>query len=378
MEGRAGLADMAVKMPLAAQVTCDAVLWVDTDLKVRYASPGVARICRAGARRLEGDDLAEAGLRPSAMAALLSCVGAAIAEMQPVLSYFELDDEGSLQPFAAEAVPVPGIGGALGHVLVVARQRDDTTLRSIAETDNAAEAIQVRDRLLALAADELRASLHEIRNWTQVLMISERQTPPPPAVQRALSGLACATEHQMQLVNDMLDTSQVHEGQFSLELRPIKLRRAVVAAVEQVRQRPESEGISLVVHAPTDLWVNGDYAQLEKSFVKLILSAVARSSIGSRVIIVLERSGRFANVTIRDRCEDCDAQSLTRQFEWPMRCPGDPLQLPFSLVVGLALAQHVCQQHGGWIRVLVHAPPGNPGVELCAVLPLCKAPDALA
>ena len=80
----------------------------------------------------------------------------------------------------------------------------DITEQVLAE-ESARAREYARDQFLAIVSHELRSPLNGIKSWTHVLENELRDA--DPAIRRALAGIMIGVDHQVRLIDDLLDPS---------------------------------------------------------------------------------------------------------------------------------------------------------------------------
>src|SRR5438094_633615 len=102
--------------------------------------------------------------------------------------------------------------------LVLTRLMEDGVASEAVRVETRAEELAERDRrkddFLAMLAHELRNPLGAASNALQLM---RHQRTSEPALQRAMSVLERQVQHQVRLVDDLLDVSRITRGKISLE-----------------------------------------------------------------------------------------------------------------------------------------------------------------
>jgi CheY-like chemotaxis protein len=92
---------------------------------------------------------------------------------------------------------------------------------------------RAKDQFLAMVSHELRAPLHAILGWTEMLTngrLNEEQT------RRALETIQRNAKVQARLVEDLIDVSRIVAGKARLDMAEVALGDVVRAAVETVQR----------------------------------------------------------------------------------------------------------------------------------------------
>jgi PAS domain S-box-containing protein len=246
------------------------------------------------------------------------------------------------------SVTVSPIRTADGTVIGASKiVRDITPQRQLARA--AEEANRVKDEFLAMLSHELRTPLNAVIGYTQMLRAGHygddtgRREHVIDVIERNAKLLS-------QLVSDVLDVSGIVTGKVRLTLGPCDLRGVVDAAVDVVRPSAEAKGIALQVHTSDEpLQVRCDGDRMQQVFWNLLSNAVKFTPAGGRVAVDVSAAGASAVVTVCDTGVGIRAETLPFVFQrfWQGETPHNRQ----GLGLGLALAKHFVELHGGTISV---------------------------
>jgi signal transduction histidine kinase len=246
-------------------------------------------------------------------------------------------------------------------------RRDDNCLERPAEALRGADASRNLE-IMARFSHELRNSLGAIGSAMHVL----RAASPKNAVQEKAQLLAERQIRQMtRLVEDILDTSRIHNGRLQLERRRIDLCVSIARAMHVVectmRQR-EHHMTASFPDAP--VWLRGDAARLEQVFVNLLVNAAKYTDVGGEVTLSVRQEEDEAVVSIRDSGVGIAADLLPRMFDPYVQ--GGPSMRGGGLGLGLPLVRSLVEGHGG--RVTAASGGAGKGSEFTVRLPAFARP----
>jgi signal transduction histidine kinase len=237
---------------------------------------------------------------------------------------------------AAGYVPehrLAGLGAA------VQRAVDEAVLRAERRRVNAA--LRFLTELLGRTAHELRTPLNAVLGWASMLRTRRLDE---AGRERALSTIERSARAQARLIEDLLDVSRVLTQSLRLEVIDIELCPVVAAAVESARQAAEAKALALSASLDdTAGSVAGDPARLRQVLHELIANAIRATPRGGRVGVLLGRSGDVAEITVSDTGRGIGGELLPHLFDGSP-CAGARRG---SLGVGLIVARHVIEAHGG-------------------------------
>ncbi len=260
-----------------------------------------------------------------------------------------------------------------------AEQQLAEALRQLAEAHGALEAERsarlraeranaLKDEFLALVSHELRSPLGAILGWAHML----RRRGSEEEFERGLEVIEQCVQSQARLIEDLLDVSRMTSGQVRLQLQAVEPRIFVEAAVEAVRPSAQAKLIGLrkvLDCAMGTVW--GDPARLQQVMVNLLSNAVKFTPENGTVEVALRRSGDCAEISVSDSGIGIPASFLPLVFERFRQADGSQAVRQGGLGLGLGIARHLVELHGGQIRA--DSPGEGRGAVFTVRLPLMAA-----
>ena len=214
--------------------------------------------------------------------------------------------------------------------------------RELAEFAN-----QSKDQFLAILSHELRNPLNAILGWARMLRSGKLDS---DRVARALSAIERNAEAQAKLVEDLLDISRIVAGKLRLQLHPESFGHVVRAAVDTVRPEAEAKGVRLEVALERDCEVLADTDRLQQVVWNLLSNAIKFTPAGGRVSVeAIHRDGK-AELRITDTGVGIAESLLPHIFERFRQADSTTTRAHSGLGLGLAIARHLVDLHGGSIR----------------------------
>lgn len=223
--------------------------------------------------------------------------------------------------------------------------REEREARALAE-----EANRARDAFLAMVTHELRSPLNAILGWAQILL---RQPADEAMTRHALEAIEQSARTQSHLIEDLLDTARITSGKLRLEVRPVVLDQVIAAALAVVSPAAEAKNIAVQVSVDEHINViSGDPARLQQIIWNLLSNAIKFTPAGGRVSVTLERADPHARITVSDSGKGISPEFLPRLFEQFSQEPDQTqgTRRKSGLGLGLALARHLTELHGGTIE----------------------------
>jgi two-component system CheB/CheR fusion protein len=268
-------------------------------------------------------------------------------------------------PLRDETGRVIGIGGINTDVTRLKRAEQQTR-----------EAVEQRDRFLAMLSHELRNPLGAIATATEVL---ESAAPGGPEQKESVSVLRRQAVQMGRLLDDLLDISRILHNKIQLRQTTVSLDRLIDEALGVVRPALDAGRLTLEVRrADKPLVVSGDTARLQQMLINLLMNAVKYTPPGGRVTVELDREGDHGIMRIRDTGVGIRPEMLDKVFDLFVQADNTLHRSASGLGVGLTLVRSIVELHGGRVQGR-SAGPGQ-GSEFVVWLPLAnvEAPPAEA
>jgi CheY-like chemotaxis protein len=245
--------------------------------------------------------------------------------------------------------------------------------REQAETPAEAERHKVTT-VLHMLAHELRTPLAPLLHSLRIV----RLTRDPVHREQALAVMDRQVRHLAQLLDALLETSQVATGRIQLHRERLDLARLLGTAAEDYRPILEEAGLLLEVEVPqTPVWVLGDATRLVQILTCLLDNAVRFRGGGQTVTVRVEPDPQRHDAVLRvsDHGIGFDAGLLPRLWDLFAQAEQGLPRPRGGLGLGLALVRSLAELHGG--KVEARSAGLGFGAEFSVRLPLQPEPAAL-
>jgi signal transduction histidine kinase/CheY-like chemotaxis protein len=231
---------------------------------------------------------------------------------------------------------------AHAETLARARQwllRDEQSARAAAEA-----ASRAKDEFLATLSHELRTPLNALVGWTWWLRRGDLD---PARRERALETIDRNAKAVAQLIEDLLDVSRIITGKVRLAVRPLDLTTVVDNAVAAVQPAATAKHIDLAVAMARVGPVHGDPDRLQQVVWNLLSNAIKFTPEKGSVHVRVESDVDVARIVVRDTGAGISAAMLPYVFDHFTH--GGQGRTSGGLGLGLAIARHIVELHGGHI-----------------------------
>jgi two-component system phosphate regulon sensor histidine kinase PhoR len=232
----------------------------------------------------------------------------------------------------AIAVPV-------AHSGVLLLFQDLTSLRSLQAT---------RRELIGNISHEFRTPLAGIKAMVETL--SDGAVDDKKAARDFLSRIDSEVDRLTQLVAELTELSRIETDRAELKLEPVNLNDLAEEVTTQLSPQAERRRLSLVKELAVGLPpVSADRARVRQVIVNLLHNAIKFTEPGGRITVSTRREDDSATVAIADTGRGISSDDLPHVFERFYK--GDKVRSGEGTGMGLAIAKHIVEAHGGSIRV---------------------------
>ncbi len=279
------------------------------------------------------------GLRPqSSLSAPMSVMGRILGTIE-VQTY----EKSAYTPEHVTAM------GMAANLTAVAIENNGLLERESTARANAEESNRLKDEFLATVSHELRTPLTAILGWSRML---EGETLGGEMTSRAIETIKRNAKAQAQIIDDILDVSRIITGNLYLDLHPIELESVLEGSVNVVRPTADAKGIQIEVgFGQEPIAVLGDTNRLQQVFWNLLSNAVKFTPAGGKVIVQLRKIDSHVQVEVVDTGPGISPEFLPYVFDRFRQADSTSTRQHGGLGLGLAIARHLIEIHGGTIEV---------------------------
>jgi len=230
------------------------------------------------------------------------------------------------------------------------------------------EADQVKNRLLGIAAHDLRNPLSVMLGHLSLL----QDDPANGAIKFELEILRRKSRQMLSMVDGLLDSSLAESKGLMLEMKALDLREFLEGICADSAILAEGKSIRIEAKLPPGLPpIAADGPRLRQTFENLISNAIKYSPPGRTVVVSARAAARGVEIAVADEGQGIPAEDLPRLFrEFGRSESVRPTGGERSVGLGLSIARRIVEAHGGLIRV--ESEPGL-GTTFTVSLPLRKA-----
>ncbi|HIK04975.1 MAG TPA: PAS domain S-box protein [Trichormus sp. M33_DOE_039] len=235
------------------------------------------------------------------------------------------------------------------------QERQQLLEREKAARTAAEVANRIKDEFLATLSHELRTPLNAVLGWTQLLRTRQFDK---TTTERALETIERNTRALAQLIQDILDVSQIIRGQLRLNIQPLDLTSIVNNAIDTIQPAADAKEITLKYESEPSIGVvMGDANRLQQIIWNLLTNAVKFTPKGGRVTVKVRRVDSSVEIQVSDTGSGIAPEFLPYIFERFRQADSSTTRSHGGLGLGLAIVRHLVELHGGKVYAI------SPGLE---------------
>jgi signal transduction histidine kinase len=230
------------------------------------------------------------------------------------------------------------------------------------------EEIAQRQQFMMMVAHEMRNLLAPLTCGVELLASADTA-----ATIRVRPAMARQVAQMTRLVDDLLDIASSEQGRLSLCVASVDLRDVIAAAIDiaQPTIAARQHCVTLTPSTGSPAVIEGDQCRLTQVLSNLLINAAKFTPKCGDIHVLLESDTPFVKLCVRDTGIGITADMLPNIFNVYVRSVRGPDGTRSGLGLGLAVARHLVELHGGSLCAY-SAGPGK-GSEFVMRLPVAAS-----
>ena len=213
---------------------------------------------------------------------------------------------------------------------------------------------RIKTRLLANVSHELRTPLNIITGYTQSILSRQIEAPLRDDIQK----IQDHAEHQLRVINDLLDLSRAEIDELDLSLELIDPRPLLEEAFQAIVGNSPNPKIEWRLDLPERLpMVHADAVRLRQILLNLLSNARKFTERG-RVVLGVEVVPPHIHLWVSDTGWGISAEQQERIFE-PFVTMEHDRRIAGGIGLGLSITRHLVALHGGKMTLDSQAGKGS-------------------
>lgn len=226
------------------------------------------------------------------------------------------------------------------------------------------EQLARKEQFAAMIAHELRSPLTPIINYAQIVARPNQRR---ETIERGTNIIISQAWRLTRLVSDLLDSSRLSSGQFSLKCAPCDAVALVREVVEQLRPIAPYHRFA-VVTPDVPVTGNWDVDRLQQALGNLVDNAIKYSDEETTITVRAVLSPGKISISVHNEGVSIPSASIEQLFRPFSRLPGSSSHKGSGL--GLYIAKCIIEAHGGELRLEQSGSEQQQGTTFSFDLPL--------
>jgi diguanylate cyclase len=233
----------------------------------------------------------------------------------------------------------------------IAEERQVLLLGERAARSQSERMSALKDEFLATLSHELRTPLNAILGWAQILRSGDGARD-EATLAKGLETIERNARAQAQLIEDLLDMSQIISGKVRLDVRPVDPASFIDAALETVRPAAMAKNIHLETTLdPHAGQIAGDPNRLQQVMWNLLSNAVKFTPNGGHIHVSLDRTVAGITIKVVDSGIGIQPEFLPYVFDRFRQADASTTRRYGGLGLGLAIVKQLVELQGGTVAV---------------------------
>ena len=286
------------------------------------------------------------------VASILTVVGFLLGEPTTVLWMVLVN-----RLLAISVIWLTAVGGL--WLIMHKKEVSEEKLRlAVQETDNARQA---KKRFLESASNDIR---HQLQTLV-LLNAALGKTTDPDKVQKMLAMQGDALGHLSDLMNSLVDITDIESGEIELNIQDVELNSILGNLEEEFRSKADAKSLALTVDCTSGV-VRTDSTLLTKVLRSLLSNAIRYTDKGN-VVVNCFREAEGVRVSVRDSGIGITSHHLANIFDEFYRIDNDSAARDVGLGLGLTIVDRIVRLLD--IRLDVESEPGQ-GSSFSVLVPV--------
>ncbi|NUM58960.1 MAG: GAF domain-containing sensor histidine kinase, partial [Bdellovibrionaceae bacterium] len=206
-----------------------------------------------------------------------------------------------------------------------------------------------KDEFLMVLSHELRTPLNSILGWSKLLKSNSNYSDSDLLI--GIDSIERNARSQSSLINDLLDTSLIITGKFSLNKEEINLMDSLNSSIKSIKVLAEEKKLNFSLSTFANIVeVFADPKRLEQVFDNILSNAIKFSQDYGKIQIRIDREQSFIRIQFIDEGIGIEADFLPFLFDRFQQADSSTTRHSGGLGLGLSIVKYIVEAHGGQIK----------------------------
>jgi signal transduction histidine kinase len=213
---------------------------------------------------------------------------------------------------------------------------------------------ELRRNLVADVAHELRTPVTNIRGYIEG--IADGVIKADAATLESIHGEILLLT---RLIEDLQDLALAESGQMQLRFQPCDLGHLAHSAAASIQPQAQAKDVTLTVEPSPQLLVQADPQRISQVLRNLLVNAVTHTPPEGEIRVRASQHNGQAQVSVKDTGSGIPPEELPHIFQRFYRVDKSRSRATGGVGLGLTIARHLVEAHGGTIEAFSEAGRGT-------------------
>ncbi|MEO8854965.1 MAG: HAMP domain-containing sensor histidine kinase, partial [Ginsengibacter sp.] len=211
------------------------------------------------------------------------------------------------------------------------------------------ELVYRRDEFFSIASHELKTPVTSLKAYTQLLLM-ESEGKINSQYRSMLERMDRQINKLTALINDILDTSKLDNGELVYRKEKIPLINIVVDAITDIkRTSPQHE---IIFNSYSNAEINADADRISQVLNNFLTNAIKYAADSPNILVELKQEGDKVICSVQDFGKGIAEEEQQKIFDRFYRVTGPNLNTYPGLGLGLFICKDIIEKHQGKIGVI--------------------------
>lgn len=208
-----------------------------------------------------------------------------------------------------------------------------------------------KDNLLSIASHQLRTPATGVKQYLG-LVLQGFSGDVPPRQSDLLQKAYTSNERQLKVINDVLYMARIDSGRIVLSRKKVEVKALVESLIDELKDEIAAKEHTLSVTLPKHrVWIEVDEHMLRMAVENLLTNAIKYTERAGKIALKVHKKRESVIISVKDNgvgVSDADQEKLFKEFS---RIKNELSNQVSGTGIGLYLAKHLVELHGGTISV---------------------------
>jgi two-component system sensor histidine kinase/response regulator len=214
--------------------------------------------------------------------------------------------------------------------------------------NNLSTEITARDNFLSILSHDLRAPFSSILGFTEILLSEASLTDAERT--EYLNYINDSSSNQLQLVNYLLDWSNLQTGRMNLDPHRVQVQSLVFNCISALTGIAMRKNIDIKVNVPESIFIEADERLMMQVITNLVSNAIKFSEDGKTIRILADRfNSEMVEFVIKDEGVGIPDNYHSRIFKFEKMFSTRGTRGERGTGLGLSLVKEIIERHKGQV-----------------------------